>query len=67
MKYILMAVVFLGGCATGPAPVWQQELNNINRQWRDGPELITPEPKGATRPDNSLDGLLACGALDDYR
>jgi len=26
---MMMAVVFLGGCAAGPAPVWQSKIYNL--------------------------------------
>jgi hypothetical protein len=36
MKYLVMTLLLMGllGCASTSAPVWQQELNNFNRQWR---------------------------------
>jgi len=57
---MMMAVVFLGGCAAGPAPVWQQELNNLHRYHRAETAQIVPEPAKVTRPDYSIYGLLEC-------
>ena len=44
-KSIGYGVLFLSlaGCAAGPAPVWKQELNNINRQWRS-PVVVQSAP-----------------------
>ncbi len=40
MKNVIL-VVFLTGCASTP-PVWQQELNNLNRQWSEPVPIVYP-------------------------
>ena len=68
-KSITYGVLFLSlaGCAAGPGPVWQQELNNLHRYHRAEAAPIVPEPAGASRPDYSANGLYSCGIKGDYR
>jgi len=64
---IAVMVVFLGGCAAGPAPVWQQDLNNLHRYHRDFLEPVKPVPAKVSRPDYSAAGLYSCGLSGNYR
>jgi|FLOH01.1.fsa_nt_gi hypothetical protein len=51
MKYIIILSVLLSGCATVP-PVWQQELNNLHRQWRTyDDQIIQPNDPLKNMPD----------------
>jgi|APSaa5957512535_1039671.scaffolds.fasta_scaffold573611_1 outer membrane biogenesis lipoprotein LolB len=46
MKHlVIISTLLLSACAT-QLPVWQQELNNVNRQWRthDDPVIATVHP-----------------------
>ena len=47
--FIVIVLIMVSGCASVP-PVWQQELNNINRQWRDYSTPIIQPNAGVKRP-----------------
>ena len=63
---MMMAVVFLGGCAAGREPVWKQELNNLHRYHRNYSDPVVVQPK-FSKPDYSVNGLYSCGIQGDYR
>jgi hypothetical protein len=44
-------------CAAPVKPTWQQELENIDRQWSE-PEPVKPVPAKVTRPRYGLSLIL---------
>lgn len=64
--FLIALVSLMTACAAPVKPTWQQELENIDRQWSD-PVPVTPPPKKIERPADGLALILQAPAADHDR
>jgi hypothetical protein len=62
-KLSFITLLLITACQSGPPPVWQQELNNLGRQWSDPVPIEQPNDYKSPR-DQYADPLKRVDAVD---